>query len=318
MERYSWYELCQFSLRYPERGVGVFVCIRLGPLAHWVSIHMRLISCSQWTPAAVNWEEGRSTGEREKEMLKERRECLYELFTSWNSAAIVNHRPGGRRAGLISQASEEQPWNATSASVVSICFPLVCFIFGNASLDGVQKKKSRNGWDWGSGGDGASSRNTVCACCLSPCLLCLLAASGETSRPDVRPALLMAGEKPSCRDSLTLITSFSPPTGPSWSSRSPAATSSWWWWTTSVTAACSSPLPWTPSRSCISLTGKQRARAARMALLRNHPAMWQLCFSLMKSASSTSADSDLVSTWYQSVVEFYPHAPLLLLHHVPL
>lgn len=33
-------------------------------------------------PAAVNREKGRSTGEGEKGMLKERRERLYELFAS--------------------------------------------------------------------------------------------------------------------------------------------------------------------------------------------------------------------------------------------
>lgn len=45
--------------------------------------------------------------------------------------------------------------------------------------------------------------------------------------------------------------------GPSSSNRFPAATCSWWWWTTSVTAACLSQSPWTPSRSCISLTGQR-------------------------------------------------------------
>lgn len=53
---------------------------------------------------------------------------------------IVNQRPGGRRSGLISQASE-------TPRALPICLPVVCFIFGSTSLvlgwDGVRKKRPK-------------------------------------------------------------------------------------------------------------------------------------------------------------------------------
>lgn len=66
--------------------------------------------------------------------------------------------------------------------MVSICLPLVCFIFGYASLDGVCKKKEA-GRDEPEEEEGMERVREICVC---------VTASGETSRPDARPALSAA------------------------------------------------------------------------------------------------------------------------------
>lgn len=116
------------------------------------------------------------------------------------------------------------------------------------------------GWDWGRGGYGASYRDIVCVCVVCRCVF---ADSRQWDKPswDTSSVLhgaweaLLSGFPNVYHGCVSLSLS---PAGPLWSNRSPAVISSWWWWTTSVTAACWSPLPWTPSRSCISFTDQSK------------------------------------------------------------
>lgn len=82
---------------------------------------------------------------------------------------VVNQQPGGRRSGPISQASATPGWNA--ASVVPICLPLVCFIFGNTSLVldlgwGSKKKKNEAARDASEEEEGMERVIEICVCAV--------------------------------------------------------------------------------------------------------------------------------------------------------